>query len=407
MRRCAGLRAGSVIRVAVWLITLVIIAATAGCGGNNDEDPTTSFSGQAFSNAVSRGRAPLPLADAAITITRYATGESLATATTDDEGAFAATIPTLPPGTVILITAAANAGGALTMQAQIPMPTAGAVVRVDPETTIATLGVGRLIAAGAARSIVTADVASQVLNAVRAATASGAVDLDTVDFRSTTEVEAAIDAALGPSALVTSNARARVYVDGVDTGQFVPHFAPNLVAGAHLFRVQTSTQSSESSVNVPDGGAAWVDLTIISGGGTVPNHANYGGSMPFNVNDETIQSPAAGVSVSPVEGMPDCRHVTISLHGVNEDFLSRAINVSGVAEVSADTLVGAAGTESGSTLRADFVSATGTVTQYSEPVESALFSLTFNADGTVTFYVNANSAMLMGNASGTLEPMGP
>jgi hypothetical protein len=109
------------------------------------------------------------------------------------------------------------------------------------------------------------------------------------------------------------------------------------------------------------------------------------------------------VSIQQVDGFPNKRLVTISLHGVNGLPLDRAIHLQGTADATAgDKLSGSAGSASGSTIRADFVSGTSTVTQFQEIVESSTFNLTFNADGTVSFTLSANSALLSGSASGTL-----
>ncbi|GMV37179.1 MAG: hypothetical protein AMXMBFR61_16870 [Fimbriimonadales bacterium] len=393
-------------RLAV-LAAVLAALGLAGCGGS-DSDPITSFSGQVFSNGASRGRAAEPLAGAAITVTHYATGEVLASATSDATGRFATSVRTLPPGTLLRITATANAGGALSIHSLVPMPRKGDVVRADPESTIAYLGIARLVEAGAPKALIDSEVYDQALNAVRSAVAGGLIDLDTVDFRDSDAVDAAIDAAMGPTALVTSNARARVFVDDVDTGRYVPYLATRLTPGAHLFRVETSTRASETSTSIATGAAAWVDITVISGGGAVPTTANYGGAMAFTVNDEIIQSPASGVSVREVPGFPDKRLVTISLSGVNEYPLNRAILLNVTADVTGpDTLAGSAGTESGSFLRADFVASAGTITQFSEEVQAGMVSLTFNSDGTVSFSVNANGTLLTGTASGTLARFGP
>ncbi|MEP0767583.1 MAG: carboxypeptidase regulatory-like domain-containing protein [Fimbriimonadia bacterium] len=379
----------------------------AGCGGN-DSDPITSFSGQVFSNGASRGRAAEPLAGASVTVTHFTTGEVLASATSDPTGKFTASVRTLPPGTLLRITATANAGGSLSIHALVPMPRKGGVVRADPETTIAYLGIARLVAAGTPKALIDSEVFDQALNAVRSAATGGLIDLDAVDFRDSEDVDAALDAAMGPTVLVTSNARAKVFVDDVDTGRYVPYLATRLTPGGHLFRVETSTRASETSASVETGAAAWVDITVISGGGAVPTTANYGGSMVFTLNDEIIQSPASGVSVREVPGFPDKRFVTISLSGVNEFPLNRAVLLNVTADVTGpDTLAGTAGTESGSFLRADFVASAGTITQFSEEVQAGVASLTFNSDGTVSFSVNANGTLLTGTASGTLPRFGP
>lgn len=392
-------------RLAVGLALVTVFAGLLGGCSSGSTSSETSWGGQVFSNGASR--ASLPLANASVAITIYSTGESLGSATSDASGGFTLKTRTLPPGTVLLLTATADNSGIVTIKSFVQFPSSGQTVRADPETTLAAVAIERLVAAGTAKSEITSSVGAQALAAVQQAIANNLIDPDLVDFRNSTSVNTAVDTAVGSVALVTSNATAKVLVDGVATNRNAPYVATGLAGGPHTFRVETSTQFAENSVNVPASGAAWVQLNIVSGGGSVPTAATYGGSMSFNVNDETVLSPASGLSVQTLPGFPDKRLVTITLQGVNGVPLQRAINISGSADVvGSDKLAGSAGSLSGSTIRADFLSGTSTVTQFSESVQSSLFTLTFNADGSVSFSLTAAGTLLSGNASGTLPPVG-